>query len=182
MQRDRQAPGQDATAEPVDDCGEIDEAPGHGDVSDVHRPDLIGSRHRQLSQEIRVDLVAGRRLRGVRLSVDRLDAHSLHQRRDVKTADDDPFTGEEIAEHTASGEGILQMQFVDPAHQREVIVADTSRFVINGAAADAEFASLGGGRQIMRPVDHRFALANSPALSSAVSKKSLASVSSPIFA
>ena len=73
MQYDGQAPGQDAATEPVDDGGEVDKAAGHRDVGDVPRPDLVGARHRQLSQQIRIDLVPWRRLRCVRLLVNRLD-------------------------------------------------------------------------------------------------------------
>jgi hypothetical protein len=39
--RDRESPGQDPAAEPVDHGGEIDEAARHRDVGDVHRPNLI---------------------------------------------------------------------------------------------------------------------------------------------
>ena len=100
----------------------------------------------------------------------------------MKTTDDYDFAGEEIAQHSASGEGILQVQFVDPAHQSEICDGDRAWQRVDAAAADAEFTSLRSERQVVGPVDHRFALANSPALSSATSKKSLASVSSAIFA
>ena len=53
---------QNLPAEPVDDGRKIDEVPRHGDIRDIHPPDLIGPRHRQLTQEIREDRVPGRRL------------------------------------------------------------------------------------------------------------------------
>lgn len=40
--RDRQPPRQDLPAEPVRDGAEINEASRHGDVSQVHGPDLVG--------------------------------------------------------------------------------------------------------------------------------------------
>jgi hypothetical protein len=49
------------------------------------------------------------------------------------------------------------------------------------ATADAQNFGLLGDQQIVRAVDHRFALSN-PALLSAPSKKSFSSGSSPIFA
>ena len=56
-QRDREPPGQDLAAEPVDDGDEIDEPPRHRHVGDVARPDLVGPRHRQVAQQVGVDLV-----------------------------------------------------------------------------------------------------------------------------
>ena len=47
LHRDGQPPAQSPPAEPVYDGGKIDKAAGHRDVGDVHRPDLIGPRHRQ---------------------------------------------------------------------------------------------------------------------------------------
>ena len=52
---------------------------------------------------------------------------------------------------------------------------------VDAAAADPERPCLLGDRQIVVAVDHRFAL-SSPALPSAPDKKSLVTVSSPIFA
>ncbi len=40
---DRHAMGQHATAVPVQDGGQVDEAARHRDVRDVHRPDLVGA-------------------------------------------------------------------------------------------------------------------------------------------
>jgi hypothetical protein len=50
-----------------------------------------------------------------------------------------------------------------------------------GLTADVQNLRLAGNREIVRPVDHRFALSK-PALVSAPSKKSFSSASSPIFA
>src|SRR5208282_3407794 len=49
---DREPPGQNPAAEPVDDGGEIDEAARHRDVGDVHRPDLVGTSDLQPAQKI----------------------------------------------------------------------------------------------------------------------------------
>jgi len=86
---DRQPPSEDPAAEPVDDRREIDKAPRHGDVGEVHRPDLVGPDDRQVTQEIRVNLMPRRRLRGVGLAINRLDPHALHQRGHVLTTADD---------------------------------------------------------------------------------------------
>ena len=49
LQRNRQSPCQNPTTEPIDDRGEVDEAACHRNVGDVHRPDLVRPRHRQLA-------------------------------------------------------------------------------------------------------------------------------------
>lgn len=117
---DRKPPGQHPAAEPVDHGREIDEASRHGDIGDVDRPDLVRPRDRQLAQEIRVDLVPWRRLRGVRAPIDRRDPHALHQCRDVQPPDVEALANEEVAHHPAARERVIQMQFVDPQHQRQI--------------------------------------------------------------
>src|SRR5271169_2280095 len=44
LHRDRYAPRQHTTAEPIEHNGQIDEAARHRDVGDVHRPHLVWSR------------------------------------------------------------------------------------------------------------------------------------------
>src|SRR5258708_35985243 len=73
------------------------------------------------------------------------------------------------------------MQPVEPSHDREVGGRHRTRQIIDAAAADVHSFRLLGDRQIMRTVDHRFALSR-PALLSAPSKKSFSGVSSPILA
>ena len=74
----------------------------------------------QIAQEIWINLVPRRRLRGVRLAIDRFDRHALHQRRDVQTSSLDAFEGEQIAEHPAARERIIQVQLVYPAHNGKI--------------------------------------------------------------
>src|SRR3954465_12913497 len=85
-QRDRQPPGQNPPAEPVDDGGEIDKTARHRNVGDIHGPDLVGARDRQIAQQVRIDLVPRRRLGGIWLAVNGLDPHPLHQRGDMPAA------------------------------------------------------------------------------------------------
>src|SRR3954467_11657413 len=73
------------------------------------------------------------------------------------------------------------MQPVEPPHDREVVGRHRTRQIIDAAAADVQSFRLLADRQIVRTVDHRFALSR-PALLSAPSKKSFSSVSSPILA
>jgi PAS domain S-box-containing protein len=74
------------------------------------------------------------------------------------------------------------MQFVNPAHQHQIIGGDRPGLVIHAAPADPDNLRLSAHRQVIVPVDHRFALGKSPALPSAPDKKSRSSVNSPILA
>ena len=73
------------------------------------------------------------------------------------------------------------MQFIDPAHDREIGRGDRPSFVIEAAPAQLQERSLPAERKFVPAVDHRFALSR-PALLGAPAKKSFSSVSSPIFA
>src|ERR1019366_8295950 len=127
------------------------------------------------------NLMARRRFAGVRPAVDRLDPHALHQRRDMTAANRNAFAPQQIAQHPAAREGIIEMQLVDAPHDLQVLRRDRPRLVIDGAPADVQRLRLPRKGEIVALVDHRFAL-NKPALVSAPSKKSFSSASSPIFA
>ena len=179
--RDRHPPRQDPAAEPVDDGRQVDEAARHRDVGDVHRPHLVGPLDRQPAQQVRIDLVAGRRLRRVRPAVERLDPHAPHQRRDVPAADRDALATQQVAQHPAARERVVQMQLVDPPHHRQIGRRHRPRQVVDAAPAELQDLRLPRQRQLVRAVDHRFAL-SMPALLSAPAKKSFSSASSPILA
>src|SRR4051794_22375811 len=72
LHRDRQPPGQNPAGRPIQDDSEIDEATRHGDVGDVHRPDLVRPRDLHTAQQIWIDLVARFRLRRARTAIERL--------------------------------------------------------------------------------------------------------------
>ena len=115
--RDRYPPSQDAAGEPVHHGGQINEPARHGDICDVHRPDLIGPDDLQISEQIGVDLVPRRGFRGVRFPVERLDAHALHHRGDMQPPDLEAFFRQQALQHPAAREGELHVQLVDPVHQ-----------------------------------------------------------------
>lgn len=181
LHRDREPPGQDAPAEPVDHGGEADEATRHANVGQVHGPDLVGTGDRQIAQEIRIDPVARCWLRTVGLTVEGLGAYPLHQRRDMPAAGPKALGDQQVAQHAAACEGEIKMQFIYPANQGEIGGRGQPRQVVNTAPADVEHLGLPRDRQIMGAVDRRFAQ-GLPALPSAPAKKSFSSVSSPILA
>src|SRR3974377_2214327 len=69
----------------------------------------------------------------------------------------------------------------EPVHDRQIGLRHRPWQVVDAATADVERFRLLPDRQIVPPVNHRFALSN-PALFRAPSKKSFSSVSSPILA
>src|ERR1700688_4523013 len=70
LHRDRHAPRQHATAEPVEHDSQIDEAARHQDVGDVHRPHLVWPCDLDAAQKIRIDLVSRLGLRRARTAIE----------------------------------------------------------------------------------------------------------------
>ena len=185
VHRYRQPPGQHPAAVPIDHRGQVDEAPGHRDVADVHGPDLVGPRDGQRAQQVRVDRAPGCLPAGVGLPVERRDRHAPHQRGHVLAAHRDAFAAQQIAQqiaqHARSGKRQFQVQLVDAAHQLEVIIAHRLGPVVRAAAADTHEFGLPLDWQRMTSLDHRPTLSR-PALLSAPDKKSISSACWPILA
>ena len=99
----------------------------------------------------------------------------------MPAADLDALAAQKIAQHPAARERVVQMQFVDPPHDAQIFGRDRPGLVVDRAPADVQNLRLAGNREIVRSVDHRFALSK-PALVSAPSKKSFSSANSPILA
>src|SRR3954449_10564979 len=76
---------------------------------------------------------------------------------------------------------MLEVQLVNPPHDRQLGRRHRPRLVVHAAAAQPQQLRLPHQRQRVSAVDHRFAL-SCPALPSAPDKKSFSSVSSPILA
>src|ERR1700693_3278435 len=85
------------------------------------------------------------------------------------------------AQHPRAHEGILQMQLIEPPHQRQIGGAGGLRHVVHRPPAEAQKFGLARYRQLILSVDHGFAPSN-PALVSAPSKKSNSSACCPILA
>ena len=99
----------------------------------------------------------------------------------TRSPERDALTPQQIPQHPTARERVIKVQFVDPAHDRQIGGRHGAGVVIQAATAEPQQLRLPCQRQVMAPLDHRFAL-NSPALPSAPDKKSFSSVSSPIFA
>ena len=106
--------------EPVDDRREIDEAARHRDVGYIHRPDMVGLVDFQFARKIGINPVAGHGFAGVWAPMDRLDSHALHQCSDMAAANLDTFAVQHVAQHPCAHERMLQMQLVEPPHNRQI--------------------------------------------------------------
>src|SRR5258708_14101538 len=76
---------------------------------------------------------------------------------------------------------MLAVKLVNPAHQFQIRFAERTRLVIGARPADAHQPGLLCHRQGVIAIDHRLT-PSSPALLSALSKKSFSSVNCPILA
>jgi hypothetical protein len=90
----------------------------HRNVSDVHRPHLVGTDNLHSAQQIRIDLVPRLGFRRARTAIERLYPHPLHQRLHVTPADLAPLGRQQASQHSRAGEGQLQMQPVETPHRR----------------------------------------------------------------
>ena len=64
--------------------------------------------------------------------------------RDMLAADRIAFPPQHVAQHPAAGKRMFQMQFVDPAHQRQVRFAGFLRPVVGTSSAPATEAGIAG--------------------------------------
>src|SRR5262245_2357453 len=76
---------------------------------------------------------------------------------------------------------MVQVQFVDPTHERQIARRRRSRHVIHRSAREPQKLCLTSDRKSVLGIDHRFALASS-IRPSAMDKKSFSMASCPIFA
>ena len=58
IERDGYTLCENLAAKPVDNRGEIDKTACHRNVGDIHRPDLIGTFHHKMTQQIGIDFMA----------------------------------------------------------------------------------------------------------------------------
>jgi len=117
-QRVGESPHQDSATGPVEHREEIHKAPVHGNVGDIGGPDLIWPRDDQVAQEIGINPMAGLVAAKRRLAIQGINPHAAHQRGHLAPTNGAALLPQEIAQHARPGKGILQMQLVDPSHQR----------------------------------------------------------------
>ena len=89
-----------------------------------------------------------------------------------------PLSIELVAQHARVHERVLQVQFINAAHERQIRAADRLGQIIHAAPADAGQLGLTADRKCVVAVYHRFALNNATEVR-ALSKKSFASSQLP---
>ena len=94
-----------------------------------------------------MDLVARRGFRRVRPAVDRLDSHPPHHRGDTLAPDLDALAAQQIAQHPAARERVIEMQFVDPPHDPQVGRRHRTWLVVEAAPAQLQDLCLARQRQ-----------------------------------
>ena len=129
-QRIGEPPGQHPATRPVQNGKKIHEAPAHRNVGDIGRPDLIGACDRHVAQEIGIDPVSWMPLRGAGLAIQRRDSHAPHEAGHTPPPDGLALLPQKITEHAGARKRILQMEFVNPAHEAEPPVGAGPRLVV----------------------------------------------------
>jgi hypothetical protein len=86
-------------------------------------------------------------------AIERFYPHPPHQRFDMPAADLAPLGSQQPSQHPRTGERELQMQPVEPPHDREIGVRHRARQIIDAAAADLQNLRLLCDRQIVLAVD-----------------------------
>ena len=90
------------------------------DTLPTGRPDLVGAGDGEILERVGIDLVARCGFGGVRATIDRLDAHLAHQSSNMQATDVMALGIQKPLQHPAASEGIVQMQFVNPAHESQI--------------------------------------------------------------
>src|SRR5437667_309674 len=78
----------------------------------------------------------------------------------MPAADLAPLQSQQAAQHTRTGEGILQVQPIETLHEGEIGFRHRTRQVIDAAPADPQSLSLLGDRQIVLAVRQKLHLAS----------------------
>ena len=144
-----QLPTEHVAAEPIHHGDQIEEAATHWNVSNIGAPDLIGPHDGDVAQQVWVDAMARRRAAQPRLRVERLDAQNAHQPLRALAVDAE-FDGHPAA----AEERALQVEFVEPAQQRERRGVGRARLPVVARSRQAEQLALPAQAQHgMRGVD-----------------------------
>ena len=165
---------------PVHDRHQIHKPTGHGNVRDIGRPHLIGMIDGQVPEQIGVNPVLRMGTAGVRLGVDRLDAHQSHQPLDAFAVDRAALSAKMPRHRAAAVDRCFQVLLVDQAHEFQILGANRARRIVErGPAQPQQLALAGDARLAWFRLYHRFSLlaAQEPSFRA---KKSFSTLSWPI--
>jgi len=89
---------------------------------DVGAPDLVGALDREAPQQIGEDLVPWRGLAGAGLRPERLDPHLAHQPLHALAVDGMALGAQHRRHPPRAEERPTREQFIDPPHQRRIVI------------------------------------------------------------
>jgi hypothetical protein len=138
---------------------------------------VVRALDRQIAQEIGIDLVAVRGLARSRFRPERRDPHQTHQPLDALPVHKHALRAQHRRHPARAEKGPGSEQFVDPAHQRGVVVVGRLARPVDARARHAKKRALSPQRQ--RPVsavEHRSAVRRAH-LPDLLAKKSRSTVS-----
>ena len=182
VHRVRQSPRQNRPAGPVDDRHEIEKAMLHRNIGDVGRPNMIGLRNRHAAQQIGINLVPRGGLARAGARNQRDDSHQSHQPLHVLAIDLRAFLVEFQRHSPRAVKRQLEMQFVDAAHQREIVRRRRGFGPVDARTRQRQQLALAPhGKIALGRINHGSSIrhAHRPDL---LAKKSRSTVSSPILA
>src|SRR6476469_9599627 len=125
--------------------------------------------------------MAGTRLAGPGVWVDRLDPHDLQKSAHPLAIDRVTFPAHEHQQAPASVNRMLQMQLVQAPHQPEIVLRLRARLVVEAAAGDAQDLALVPDAQLRAWIDELPPLFYRPSCLDFFLSQSRSTVSSPIF-
>src|SRR5215471_19813282 len=100
------------------------------------------------------DLVARLRCGGARTAIERFYPHAPHQRSYTPTADLAPLGSQQTSQHARTGEWVLQVQPIEPMHDRQLRLRHRPWQVVDTSTTDVESFCLFADRQIVFAVNH----------------------------
>src|SRR6202142_4590269 len=179
-QRVRQPPRQHFAARHIQNRHQVQKTVRHRQIGQIRGPDLIRPIDHQVLQQVGINRRPACRDTRARLAVQRLDPHQAHERAHVPAPDLMALTLQLRRDFAGPVERRLQVQLVHPAHQLQIPRRDRPRPVVRARTGHIQQLGLAPHAQLSAPLNHRLPLrpGNFP---SAVDKKSLSIVSSPIF-
>jgi len=91
---------------------------------------MVGPVDFQIAQQVREYRMSRVPFTRIRLAVQSLYPHQLHQSLDAFAANPKTIQPQQITQHATAGIGNLQMQFINPAHQFQITGRGRPRLVI----------------------------------------------------
>lgn len=127
----RHGPAQDEAAEPVDDRSQVGEAILQPNIRNIAAPNVVDGVDRDIAQQIRMDLVAGRRLTQVSLGIDRRQPENTHQALNAFPVYTEGNLAPQHRQQAATAvERPARVMLVEQAKQQQVLFALEDRRVI----------------------------------------------------